>query len=212
MLNFLKQKPKLDLIIIVSTSSFDTIVQYRNKAALNDNRRKLENKWISLYQQYWARYNEQEFKNFLAQHAKNVIYLYNDSTPEELRNKVLTTLQEQLNLGDNHEKIDKEHALKLWDEKFGKNVETIKDFAGVEIKRAAYGDVNSAYGWNIDHARPVSKGGKDTKDNLVFASIKNNSEKADKFPGFKINKQNYVVVRVKGKPRTLCAYEIKKSK
>ncbi|MFV8475633.1 hypothetical protein ACM0JF_01415 [Mycoplasma sp. 654] len=96
MLNFLKQKPKLDLLIIVTSSSFDKIEQYRYEASRTDNRRKLENDLMPLYKQYWEHYNTVEFKEFLNRYCKNVIYINNDGTKEELTTKIIKTINDYL--------------------------------------------------------------------------------------------------------------------
>lgn len=57
-------------------------------------------------------------------------------------------------------RINQETANMLWKKQFG-NVQKAKDFAEREIAKAAYGDENSSYGWNLDHILPQSQGGKD---------------------------------------------------
>ena len=75
--------------------------------------------------------------------------------------------------------IKKDTAMKLWEEKFGKEIEA-HDYQGREILKAAYGQEGSKYGWNVDHIEPKSRGGTDRKDNLDIVHIKTNQEKADK--------------------------------
>ena len=41
-----------------------------------------------------------------------------------------------------------------------------RDKDGEAIKRSEYGNRQSKHGWEIDHIRPVSKGGTDTLSNL----------------------------------------------
>ncbi|MFV8468615.1 nicotinamide mononucleotide transporter [Mycoplasma sp. VS292A] len=101
MLNFLKQKPKLDLLIIVTSSSFDKIEQYRYEAAKADNRRALENALMPLYRQYWEYYNTASFKEFLNGFCKNLIYIYNDGTKEELSYKIIKTINDYLEKNKN---------------------------------------------------------------------------------------------------------------
>ncbi|WP_418050977.1 hypothetical protein [Mycoplasma sp. 653B] len=101
MLNFLKQKPKLDLLIIVTSSSFDKIEQYRYEAAKADDRRALENALMPLYRQYWEYYNTASFKEFLNGFCKNVIYIYNDGTKEELSYKIIETINDYLEKNKN---------------------------------------------------------------------------------------------------------------
>ena len=74
--------------------------------------------------------------------------------------------------------INKDTAMKLWDEKFGKETEAC-DYTGREILKAAYGQEGSQYGWNIDHIKPKSRGGTDRIDNLQIVHISTNKEKAD---------------------------------
>lgn len=59
-----------------------------------------------------------------------------------------------------------------------------KDYAGAWICRTKYG-VESDYGWEVDHAKPVSKGGGDELNNLVPLHWKNNRTKGDNYPSFK---------------------------
>jgi hypothetical protein len=44
----------------------------------------------------------------------------------------------------------------------------------------AYGDVNSAFGWEIDHITPKASGGGDDVNNLQALHWKNNRAKADR--------------------------------
>ena len=46
-----------------------------------------------------------------------------------------------------------------------------KDHAGAWIKRDEYGKTNSSLGWEIDHRRPVAKGGTDDMTNLYPLQI-----------------------------------------
>ena len=58
-----------------------------------------------------------------------------------------------------------------------------QDFAGAWIRRDQYG-VKSNYGWEIDHLKPLSKGGTDEMDNLCPMHWKNNRTKSDDYPDF----------------------------
>lgn len=58
-----------------------------------------------------------------------------------------------------------------------------KDFAGAWIRRDAYG-TTMAFGWEIDHLRPVSLGGSDELTNLNAIHWRNNRKKADDYPNF----------------------------
>lgn len=94
-----------------------------------------------------------------------------------------------------HEKmmeINKETASRLWVQQFGKRQKAL-DFSGREIAKAAYNDRNSAYGWNVDHILPQSRGGKTADYNLVCCHILTNDEKADKFPCFKANAKEFEI-------------------
>ena len=67
----------------------------------------------------------------------------------------------------------------FWEREFG-NVNEATDFAGRKILKCAYGQMNSKYGWDIDHIQPLSKGGKDNDDNKQIVHVSTNDEKADK--------------------------------
>lgn len=88
--------------------------------------------------------------------------------------------------------LNKETASRLWVQQFGKRQKAI-DFSGREIAKAAYNDRNSAYGWNVDHILPQSKGGKTADYNLICCHILTNNEKADKFPCFKANGKEFEI-------------------
>jgi hypothetical protein len=57
-----------------------------------------------------------------------------------------------------------------------------KDRCGAWINRAAYGSTQSKYGWEIDHAMPVSRGGTDELVNLQPLHWRNNRGKGDNYP------------------------------
>lgn len=82
--------------------------------------------------------------------------------------------------------LNKETALRLWTQQFGKAAKAT-DFAGREIAKAAYNNRNSRFGWNVDHILPQSRGGKTADYNLICCHIVTNDEKADRFPCFKAN-------------------------
>ena len=52
-----------------------------------------------------------------------------------------------------------------------------KDCCGAWIKRDAYGDRDSRYGWEIDHIEPSSKGGDDIISNARPLHWKNNASR-----------------------------------
>ena len=60
-----------------------------------------------------------------------------------------------------------------------------KDFAGAWMDRDEYGNTNSSYGWEIDHAYPEAKGGSDALNNLQAMQWENNRAKGHDYPGFK---------------------------
>lgn len=52
-----------------------------------------------------------------------------------------------------------------------------------QIKREEYGNVNSQYGWEIDHKNPVSNGGTDNVSrNLRPLQWRENRNKGDTYP------------------------------
>ncbi len=58
-----------------------------------------------------------------------------------------------------------------------------QDFAGAWIRKDLYG-TDAKYGWEVDHLKPVSKGGNDNINNLNPLHWKNNRTKADNYPSF----------------------------
>lgn len=57
-----------------------------------------------------------------------------------------------------------------------------RDVCNEVIQRSAYGNTNSQFGWEIDHIKPVSKGGTDDLSNLQPLYWETNRDKADLEP------------------------------
>lgn len=57
-----------------------------------------------------------------------------------------------------------------------------RDAYGHAMKYSDHGNTESEYGWEIDHIRPVAKGGQNNYENLQPLFWKNNREKSDIYP------------------------------
>ena len=82
--------------------------------------------------------------------------------------------------------MSKYSVKELWDETYGKN-ERVHDYAGRLMLKSACGNPHSAYQPTIDHIRPISKGGKNVKSNIVICHWETNEEKGDFFPHWQAN-------------------------
>lgn len=61
-----------------------------------------------------------------------------------------------------------------------------KDCCGAWIIKSEFGNVNSKFGWEIDHVYPQSKGGNDQLLNLRPMQWENNRAKGDDFPVYNV--------------------------
>jgi hypothetical protein len=68
---------------------------------------------------------------------------------------------------------------KFWEHEFGPS-EVGSDFAGWEIRKGAYGQSGSRFGWNIDHILPKSVGGTDDIKNLQITHMDTNAERGNR--------------------------------
>jgi hypothetical protein len=58
-----------------------------------------------------------------------------------------------------------------------------KDACGASMQRGKYGKTEK-WGWEIDHVKPVSKGGTDDLSNLQPLQWENNRKKGDDYPHY----------------------------
>lgn len=80
----------------------------------------------------------------------------------------------------------------LWRLEFGES-DCGVDFAGETVLRNRYGEAGAG-GWNVDHIRPLARGGADAPENMQIASVRVNSVKADRTE-FSVDGVHYAVKR-----------------
>ncbi len=89
-----------------------------------------------------------------------------------------------LSMGDLTMSVTKKDVEGTWDRAatvHGKNPETWrKDEEGNLIRKGSYG-THREYGWEVDHRKPVSKGGTDDPRNLRALHTEENRKKSDKY-------------------------------
>ena len=77
----------------------------------------------------------------------------------------------------------KEEEKAVWEKAQSTSDPNIRlDICGNEIHFDEYGETNSDYGWEIDHIKPVAKGGTDDFDNLQTLYWRTNRSKGDNWP------------------------------
>ncbi len=106
--------------------------------------------------------------------------------------------------------VDKNTAMKLWDDIFGSNITFAQDCFGTWICKLDYGDGESTrernkgagyynYGWDIDHIRPKAsyenEKDADFYNNYEPMHKNNNQQKSDNYPHFEVNGKKYKVVQ-----------------
>jgi hypothetical protein len=67
----------------------------------------------------------------------------------------------------------------------GENPDALRlDACGALISFEEYGNTDSKHGWEIDHNKPVAKGGTDDLENLFPLQWENNRHKSDNHPSW----------------------------
>ena len=107
--------------------------------------------------------------------------------------------------------MERKDALALWDAIFGENTMWKRDCFGTWMHRDDYGDTEKtrirpngdgkkhSYGWEVDHIRPKSDFRNESDANFLNNYEPmwwgHNREKADNYPQFTINEQEFQVVK-----------------
>lgn len=107
--------------------------------------------------------------------------------------------------------MERVEALKIWDAIFGNNTLWAKDCFGTWMYREDYGKTETVrvmpntdgkkyhFGWEIDHIRPKSsfenEKNADFLNNYEPMHWQNNRDKADAYPHFIIDEEQYRVVK-----------------
>ena len=101
--------------------------------------------------------------------------------------KFIIRKENKMSLFDN---LLEEQKIKVWEKArivpcFDPN-KYRQDMAGAWIIFDHYGKTDNplGYGWEIDHQKPISKGGSDSINNLQPLHWANNRSKADNYPSF----------------------------
>ena len=85
----------------------------------------------------------------------------------------------------------KHEIAKIWLNTYGNNA-IARDIAGRVISFDEFGALTE-FGWNIDHIKPISKGGTDVIENILPMHWKTNQEKKDDFPEFQSNNKTFLI-------------------
>ena len=88
--------------------------------------------------------------------------------------------------------INRKNAMKIWEDQFGKTVQTV-DFAGRKIQKGAYDQKTSDFGWTLAYIIPKTAGGNANPENMICVHVKTAEEKGDDYPVFSANDKKYTV-------------------